>query len=319
MNTTELIPQAIDYLLNIAPINTWDEAVSLIKNIASHPLSHWSLPATACLAVGGSEQQSIPTVAAIIALHTSIIMVDDLLDNDGRFESMGLSKGDIANLALGLQATALNAIAASPADITTRHLISTHLNQMMVSTALGQHLDAHRPIQSESDYWAITHQKSAPFFGSTFYCGALAGGAPLETAEALLNIGYIFGEMIQIHDDFKDSLTTPASQDWSEGHYSLPILFAMTVEHPERELFSNLKKEIQNPSALKEAQSILVRCGALSYCTYQLFQRYQSTQSLLSNVALPQRNEMDTVLKKTIVPAIRLFEKAGITPPISIT
>jgi hypothetical protein len=83
-------------------------------------------------------------------------------------------------------------------------------------------------------------------------------------------------------------------------------------------MFLNLRKEIKNPSTLKEAQAILVRCGALNYCTYQLFQRYESAQSLLSNIALPQRNELDMVLKKTIAPAIRLFEKAGITPPISI-
>jgi hypothetical protein len=80
--------------------------------------------------------------------------------------------------------------------------------------------------------------------------------------------------MIQIHDDLNDAIEIPASQDWILGRPSLPILFAKLVNHPERERFIKLQKDFSSLERLEEAQSILVRCSALSYCIDQPLYRY---------------------------------------------
>lgn len=74
--------------------------------------------------------------------------------------------------------------------------------------------------------------------------------------------------MIQIQDDLNDAIAVPANPDWALGRSSLPILFAQTVDYPERGRFLQLRCALQaapDAEALAEAQAILVRCGQLRH------------------------------------------------------
>ena len=84
--------------------------------------------------------------------------------------------------------------------------------------------------------------------------------------DLLQKLGGIYGEMIQIHDDMHDAMETPANPDWVQGRSPLPILFASLVSHPEQKRFLALVQNITEPAALQEAQDILIRWGAISYC-----------------------------------------------------
>jgi geranylgeranyl pyrophosphate synthase len=305
----DMISEAVDYLLKMHSLNYWAEAVTFINEVSYKPTSHWLLPEAACLAVGGTHEQAVPAVAAMLALHTSIVMVDDLLDNDGRFEPIGLTKGDVANLSLVLSSAGLDAICRGDADVETQQKILTHLNHMMVTTAQGQYWDAHMTISAEGDYWRITRQKSAPFFGAAFYTGAVMGKAQPETAQDLLKLGNLLGEMIQIHDDLKDTLSTRLSSDWNERRCSLPILYAHTVNHPDRDRFISLHGQITEPNVLVEAQRILFRCGAVSYCNYQILERYKSAQVLLEKSNVIDSKPIVEVFQKVIDPVLHLNDQ----------
>lgn len=310
-----LIKEAINYLLDGSQLQGWPEGAELMKSKSAAPPAHWYLPVTVCHAVGGTQQQAIPAVAAIAALHTSIVLVDDLLDNDGRFEKMQFRKGDIANLAAALSGAGLNAILRSSIEKEKQLLILASLNDMFISTAVGQQWDTHSIVSDENQYWTITRQKSSAFFQSAFFSGAVIGGAQPEIAHALAAVGSIYGEMIQIHDDLKDCLTSPASQDWTAGNPSLPILFALSVNHPDRDAFIDLRLKIQDPQALEHAQTILFRCGAVSYCTQHLLQRYEKAMALLERIALPDQEPIKEVLRKTIKPVEKMYEKIGAPIP----
>ncbi|MFC1936097.1 hypothetical protein ACFLYP_00365, partial [Chloroflexota bacterium] len=39
--------------------------------------------------------------------------------------------------------------------------------------------------------------------------------------------------------------------------------------------FLQLREEITNPQSLREAQTILIRCGAISYCLDHIFRRHE--------------------------------------------
>lgn len=307
-----LILEGVKTLENTAPFIHWAEGREVVKTVAKHSTSHWLLPESACLAVGSAPDQALPAVAALIALHTSIIMVDDLLDGDRHFETLGLSQGDTANMAQGLAFSGLAVILNSPIPDSTKSLILSNLSHMMTATAIGQHLDTHSAKIDETTYWQIARAKSSPFFASAFYIGALTGGCEPPKAEKFLSLGCLYGEMIQIHDDLKDTLQTPASADWKENQISLPILFAKTVNHPEKEKFNILRPSVEQSETLMEAQKILLRCGAVSYCLQQLTQRYHQAVHILDEIELPDRRPLDLLFSGLVKPVHKLFENVGI-------
>ena len=99
----------------------------------------------------------------------------------------------------------------------------------------------------------------------------------------------------------------------------MPILFATSVDHPERARFVELVQDISSGNALQEAQDILIRCGAVSYCVDQLLQRDRAVQAILSKTPLPNRAAVDTLLEAAIAPVWKLCETLGISAEVFST
>jgi len=81
---------AHSYLLSMLRTIPFKQAARVVDYRFSNPSQHWLLPLFSCQAFGGSEMQVIPAISSLIAVQTAILLVDDLLDNDGRRESLGL-------------------------------------------------------------------------------------------------------------------------------------------------------------------------------------------------------------------------------------
>jgi len=307
----------VDFLLAIPGVQEWPELRILLTQAAARGPKHWQLPIRACEAVGKPAERAIPAVAAIACAQISILLIDDMLDEDPRGEYNYAGPAKTANYAAAFQAAGIEALLRSKGQPAAKLSALQNINQMILVLAQGQHLDVQTSI-NEAMYWKIVEYKSASFFGAAMYLGALFGGAPGETARRLEQIGRLYGEMIQIHDDLNDTLSVPASPDWLQGRSPLPILFAKAVDHPEHSRFLELCGEITDGSALQEAQDILVRSGAISYCVDQLLCRYWAAQDVLSTASLPRRDLMDTLLEEVVAPVWRLFEAIGETPVPSI-
>ena len=129
-------------------------------------------------------------------------------------------------------------------------------------------------------------------------------------------IGRLYGEMIQIHDDLNDTMAMPANPDWIQKRQPLPILFALNVEHPDREKFLDLYQNILNENALQEAQEILIRCGAVSYCVDQLIRRHEMAQEILNKTPLANKSQVDSLLEAVMRPVWKLFETLDISPNV---
>jgi geranylgeranyl pyrophosphate synthase len=186
---------------------------------------------------------------------------------------------------------------------------------MFLTTALGQFWDV-QPPADESAYWRIVRTKSSPFFGAALHLGALFGGASEGVAAKLERVGSLYGEMIQIHDDLSDTLASPAGPDWIEGRSPLPILFAESVDHPDRSRFLKLRQETADEGALREAQEILIRCGAVSYCVDQLLRRNQAAQEALREIALVRPGLIESLLEELVAPVWKLFDGLEVSPPV---
>jgi len=144
------------------------------------------------------------------------------------------------------------------------------------------------------------------------------GGAPAEIADELAGIGHILGRFIQVSDDVTDALETPARADWKRRSNCLPLLFAMTAAHAEREEFLDLSARTDDPETLAAAQKILFRCGAISYCTLKLIELSREAQERCARIALRDRGPIDHLLDVHTRPLHRLLEKVGVQDPAAL-
>ena len=305
----DLFSQAIQDFSAIPAMESWNEAQDIFLRAASARPTHWLIPARVCEAVGGSPEQAMPAILATGCAHAGILIVDDMLDDDprGRHHSLGMPAS--SNLAAAFQSAALFVASRCTRDQTLGLLAMTNFNDMFRWTAWGQFLDTQSPTDEDA-YWQVVKTKSSPFFGAAYLAGALAGGATDKTARQLEQVGRLYGEMIQIHDDVHDSMETPANPDWIQGRFPLPILFASQVQHLQRKRFLRLNRRISEPEALEEAQNILIQCGAIGYCLAQLIRIHQLAEALLSSIPLVNPAPLVLLLDEIMAP-VRELLKAG--------
>lgn len=307
----EIYESAIDLLVKRSSSQKWPEMDAALSRAANKRPVAWHFPVKACEALGVNGEQAMPAVAAITCVHMAIILIDDILDEDPRGEYRRVGAGRAANLAVGLNALGSRTlIEADGIDEQKRLSAIAALNEMIAGTAYGQDLDVQN-TQTEEGYWAVTWAKSSPYFGAALFIGALFGGAELSVANRLKGFGEIYGEIMQIHDDLNDCLETPANVDWASGRSPLPILFAQIVDHPERERFVQLRKQVEDAASLEEAQSILVRSGAISYSVHELTRRHQQAQELLQQIKLAHASPLQELLDEAIAPVKNLFSNVG--------
>ena len=302
-----------EYLLKLSIFDSWHEMESILRRFADTRPRDWELPLIACEALGQSREKTIPACAALACAQISIILVDDMLDDDPRGEYHRIGSGRAANFAIAFQAAGVEALLNSGVSTQVRFEALKSLSQMMSITAFGQDLDIQNPADEKS-YWQVVKNKSAPFYGCAFHLGALFGEATQTVADGLKRLGELYGEMIQIHDDLNDTMAVPANSDWLQGRKPLPILFAESVPHPQRARFMELYQNISAENALQEAQDILIRCGAVSYCVDQLLHRHQAVQAILDETPLRNKTAVDSVIAAIIAPVQRLFNTLGISP-----
>ena len=306
----DIFQSTVEYLSAIPVFESWPELKDLLKRAASRKPRAWWLPGIACRSVGGSFEQAIPASAALACIQVSFVLVDDMLDKDPRGEYHQIGEAQVANIASALQALGLEAFFLSNSSSSTKISMARSTNQMIMSTTFGQYLDVKNPLD-EADYWQIVDSKSAPFFGTAFYVGGLAGGASKSVSEKLKQFGYLYGEIIQIHDDLNDAMAIPANPDWMQNRSPLPILYARLVDHPSRPRFLELCQNLSQLEALREAQDILIRCGAVSYCVDQLLQKHRTAQKLLESIPLVENKAMNELLEELITPVRTLFQSMG--------
>ena len=265
--------QIRDLVETIPEFQLWPELAEVFERAGNVPRPDWELPIRACLSVGGQKSDAIAVAASVACLQISIILADDMLDDDPRGAHRLLGSGPVSNMSLAFQAASFRLLEIPTSEAIVKNKLKDTLAQAAFLTAHGQHLDI-KNLDSEEDYWIVVKAKSTPFYAATLKLGSIVGGASDSTSSRLSELGSIFGEIIQLEDDLEDAFALPAKADWLQGRNNLLILFARTAQHDQKERFEDLLSEIANPNALKEAQQILIESGAVSYCVYQLARRF---------------------------------------------
>lgn len=298
-------------------IACWPQMLALVDRPVSHETSAWEYPVAACRAVGGPEAAALPAAAAVFCSVISIHLVDDMLDEDPRGDHHFLGTGTVANLALAFQAAGHLLLDAPEVPREIRPALQASFAGMSLATCFGQGLDA-RELRSEEEYWQVVASKTPPLFSAALRMGALLGGASAETADQLARLGRILGLLIQIGDDVTDALHSPARSDWQRRGNNLPLLYAMTAPHPDREEFLRLSARVEDPEALAAAQKILFRSGAVSYCTFKLLELSRQAQDLFAATPLQDTQWIGRLVDLHLTPLHRLLEQVGVEEPAAL-
>jgi geranylgeranyl pyrophosphate synthase len=307
-----------DRVRNLPTVSAWPQMLALIERVVHREsISVWEHPVSACRAVGGREQDALPAAAAIFCSLVSIHLVDDMLDDEPLGDFRYLGTGRAANLGLAFQAAGHCLLEEAEAPAAIRAALQSSFARMSLATCLGQELDA-RELASEEEYWRVVGTKTPPLFGEALRMGALLGGAPAETAEELAGVGRVLGRFIQVSDDVTDALETPARADWNRRSNCLPLLFAMTAAHAEREEFLHLSTRTGDPEALAAAQKILFRSGAISYCALKLIELSREARERFTRIPLRDPGPIDQLLEVHTRPLHRLLEKVGVQDPAAL-
>jgi len=303
---------------NLSIVSSWPQMLEMLERVVhKESLSVWEHPVTACRAVGGAGEEALPAAAAVLCSVISIHLVDDMLDADPCGDYHVLGTGPAANLGLAFQAAGHRLLDQAAAGPEIRLALQRSFAEMSLATCWGQHLDA-RELASEQEYWRVVESKTPPLFGEALRMGALLGGALPETAEQLARLGRVLGRFIQVSDDLKDALETPARADWQRRSNSLPLLYAMTAPHGEREEFLHLSARVDDPETLAAAQKILFRSGAVSYCTLKLVELARELQESFARIPLRKPEPIEEFLEVHMRPLHRLLEKVGVENPTAL-
>ncbi len=305
-------------VLALPEIADWPEAAGVFSTKAEKVRLDWQLPVFACRAVGGDPSTMAPAAAAVACLQCSIILVDDVLDQDPRGAHHLLGEGRAANLGLAFQAAALALIGRIDVEPCYRAAAMAALAGAAVKTAWGQELDVQN-LQGESNYWRVVETKSTPFYGVGLQLGALLAGARPDVAQGLHDAGVVLGRMIQIYDDLDDILAAPANPDWGEGRNNLLLLYASSTAHAGRARLAELRSQVADPAALREAQQILASCGAVSYAVYLLVKQHEAALRLVRSLRLPDPLPILGLFEQQVQPLAGWLRRLGLVAPMELS
>lgn len=307
-----------NWVRKLPVVASWPQMLAMVERVGhKEGVSVWEHPVSACRAVGGREDAALPAAAAVFCSLISIHLVDDMLDDEPLGDFRQIGEGRTANLALAFQAAGHLVLTEAEAPAEVRGALQESFARMSLATCFGQELDA-RELAGEADYWRVVGTKTPPLFGEALRMGALLGGATAGLAEQLAEIGRVLGRFIQVSDDITDALEVPARADWLRRSNSLPLLFAMTAGHAEREEFLHLSARAGEPEALAAAQKILFRSGAVSYCTLKLIEIAREARELFARISLRNPEPIEQLLEVHTRPLYRLLEIVGVQDPAAL-
>ena len=269
------------------------------------PLHHCGVMALAAAdAVSGGHQPAIAAAAAVELAYNFVLVHNDV--QAGRIDqrddrpsiwwvwgpSQAINAGD------GLHALARAALmrlsdVGIPSDTVLAALRS--LDQACLTLCEGQYMDLTYQDQlmvSEADYMDMIGRKSGALAGCAAQLGALAAGAPADTAAALRQWGENLGTARQIRADIAD-LWGISGDGFTPSNVlnkkkSLPLIHALqhSATAARRELGGIYMKRVLEPTTPPRIVAILDAAGSREYAAGKAARLLDDAASAVSSAGI---------------------------------
>ena len=214
--------------------------------------------------------------AAVELLHIATLIHDDTVDNShlrrGRTTVSDLW-GKNAAVLLGDYVFATSAtFVCDTSNVRVIRRFSETIMELS-SGELLEYFNSNNWKQSEDDYNDRICRKTASLFRTAAETGAVLGGAPEETVQALQGYGYNIGMAFQIVDDIldvqgdPDEIGKPVGNDLLQGVLTLPSIMLMSrypTENPVEELFR--RDDHEGSNSLKRALEMIQNSNIIEDC-----------------------------------------------------
>lgn len=312
----DIYQQCLHLVSSNSEMAQWPELLELYTRYVDKKIFDWRLPIFVGEALGHDPSTLIPAVAAVSCMHRSILLVDDILDDDPRGDYHELGVGVTANMGLALQGIGAQILEDSELAPDVKLAALAMYRKGAVGTARGQHYDV-MGVNNEQEYWANIVRKSGPMLAASMCLGAiLTRNDPTITAE-IYALGNIYAEIQQVHDDLGDALRDPPNSDWSLGRKTLPILYALEVDHPERARFTELFEQIRDRpleesfEKIAEARQIIVRSGGMSYSLHRIIEFYKQAKARIDTLDLPNPDKLTFLFSYMLEPVEDFLRDMG--------
>ncbi|GAB6137089.1 polyprenyl synthetase family protein [Halanaerobaculum tunisiense] len=221
---------------------------------------------------GDYEQQLVWSVAsAIEILHMATLVHDDIIDEASlrRGETtIQLRYGKDIAVFTGDYLFSLTFNILSTADLVQYISPVSKLIKQMCQGEIQQYQDRYQVTISYKDYLQRIKYKTALLFETSCLLGANLGGLNERVSKRLGQYGRYLGMAFQLTDDVLDfikptsELGKPNNNDFTQGIYTLPILYVIQ----ETDYQAKLEELLYNPVCNKEEiKEIIISTRALDY------------------------------------------------------
>jgi geranylgeranyl diphosphate synthase type I len=279
---TSLYPDVRRTLLAALP-SYWPNLTPAYGPLLGDPIfSEVALPLAACRAVGGQPADAVPVAAALLMAEMSLRIFDDLADQD-RNDALWLAAGQpkALNYAAAAVVLAFDILSKAPLpDVVFRRVNQLFLDAFMLISA-GQEHDFDAFTTTVDEYWTIMELKTASAYAAACMGGAMVGTSDPALIEACRAFGHHLGLAMQIFNDMESIWRPEGLTDIQKGKPTLPLLYGLQFDHPERDELARLIKEKQLTEQPDRVKAILDGIDAQSFMVWAaLREREQALAAL---------------------------------------
>ncbi len=236
-----LYPEVHQVLQESIP-SYWPDLKSVFGTLFKEPLTSAAiLPLACCQAVNGRAKDAVPVSAALIAAEVCIRILDDLEDKD-RPGQLWQHVGEARawNYASAIQLLSFEILSKAPFP----PQVFYNVNQLFINgffcIYLGQDRDIIESTRTIEDYWRTIELKTSTAYSAACASGAMVGTDNAEWIEAYRIFGHHLGLAIQIFNDMESIWQPEGMTDLEQGKITLPLLYGLSCEHPERDELSSI-------------------------------------------------------------------------------
>jgi len=305
---SSLYPEVQDVLLKAVPAYWPGLGVVLEEFLEGALPTEAALPLAACRAVGGNPKQATHVAAGVIAAVAALRILDDLLDLD-RPGALWEQVGPVQswNYAAAAQMLALDIVAGAPLrpEVTAR--VCRAFTHAFLRVSAGQDRDLAGLSRTLEEYWLTTAMKSGFAYGTACAAGAMVGSESSELVSACRQFGLHLGYVIQLFNDLESIWQPDGASDLEQGKVSLPLLYALQVEHPQQEELRNLVEAGDIGVQSERVVEILEAAGAREYVVWAALEEREKGLNALRVCPEPAGGEALAAYMSGIFGDIELF------------
>lgn len=277
-----LYPQVHEVLQNAIP-DYWPELRLIFGTLFEESLmSVAMLPLISCQAVNGRPRNAIYVSAALIAAEVCVRIFDDLVDKDrpGQlWEQVGEARA--WNYASALHILSFEILSKAPYHPQVFHDINQLYIDAFFCIAVGQDRDIAGVTQTIEDYWSTIELKTATAYSAACASGAVVGTENSKLIEACYVYGHHVGLAIQIFNDMESIWQPDGNTDLKQGKVTLPLLYGVQSDHPDREELFALVESNQFATQADRVREILDRIDTKSFLIWAaLKEREQALEAI---------------------------------------